>query len=251
MSLTSGSPLDIHYEVIGAGPPVVLLHGLSDSHLGWHEYGFVDQLAHHYQLILVDARGHGASATPHDPSSYRVHQRVADVVSVLDDLRLPRAHVLGYSYGGYTALAMAAIVPDRVASIVVGGAQPFGSDLSLFRDALADGIEGWTAILEALLGGLSDQMKQRVYANDVDALQAAVANDLPDLSRRILEATVPALLYAGRADDRHDRAELCARLLARGSFVSMDGNHMRLAIDAEQVVPPVRDFLAAHAPVPA
>jgi len=53
-----------------------------------------------YQLILIDARGHGASDKPHDPEAYRTETMVADVVSVLNDLNIEKAHFLGYSMGG-------------------------------------------------------------------------------------------------------------------------------------------------------
>ena len=51
----------IHYEVEGVGPPLVLQHGFSDSLQTWYELGYVDALKPENRLILVDARGHGAS----------------------------------------------------------------------------------------------------------------------------------------------------------------------------------------------
>src|SRR3712207_4870218 len=92
----------IYYEVEGAGPPLVLLHGLSDSLASWRDYGFVAGLASDYRLILIDARGHGRSDKPHDPNAYGHAQRAADVAAVLDDLAIDRAHFLGYSLGGWT-----------------------------------------------------------------------------------------------------------------------------------------------------
>lgn len=55
----------IHYQLEGEGPPVVLQHGFTDSLESWYELGYVDALKTDYKLILVDARGHGASEKPH------------------------------------------------------------------------------------------------------------------------------------------------------------------------------------------
>jgi pimeloyl-ACP methyl ester carboxylesterase len=85
----------IHYEVDGTGPPLVLEHGLGTSLELWRLTGFAEPLKSDYQLILVDPRGHGASDKPHDPEAYRMAFRVADVVAVLDDLQIGKAHYCG------------------------------------------------------------------------------------------------------------------------------------------------------------
>ena len=58
----SGS-VRIHYRVEGEGPALVLQHGFSESVVDWYEAGYVDALRPVYRLILIDARGHGASWT--------------------------------------------------------------------------------------------------------------------------------------------------------------------------------------------
>jgi pimeloyl-ACP methyl ester carboxylesterase len=55
-----------HYEVTGAGPPLVLQHGFMCSLDEWDELGYVAALSAQYRLILIDARGHGSSDKPHD-----------------------------------------------------------------------------------------------------------------------------------------------------------------------------------------
>jgi pimeloyl-ACP methyl ester carboxylesterase len=61
--------------------------------------GYVEALRPDYQLILVDARGHGASDKPHEPAAYALSLRVSDIVAVLDALHLSTAHFWGYSMG--------------------------------------------------------------------------------------------------------------------------------------------------------
>jgi len=67
----------IHYELEGEGPPLILLHGLSED-LAWcRDYGYVESLKNDYKLILIDARGHGASDKPHNPDAYKLELFVA------------------------------------------------------------------------------------------------------------------------------------------------------------------------------
>lgn len=97
----------IHYRVEGAGPPLLLQHGFAGSLEAWREFGYVAALRHDYQCILLDARGHGSSDKPHNPSAYDLPSRVGDIVAVLDALRLPKAHFFGYSMGGWIGFGLA------------------------------------------------------------------------------------------------------------------------------------------------
>src|SRR4051794_25832175 len=101
MPYASNQGTRIHYEVEGVGPPLVLHHGTFGSGEQWRDFGYVEALKRDYQLILIDARGHGASDKPHDPAAYDLTLRVTDVTSVLDDFRVQQAHYFGYSMGGW------------------------------------------------------------------------------------------------------------------------------------------------------
>src|SRR5260370_38821394 len=81
----------IHYQVEGEGPALVLQHGFTESVTDWYEAGYVEALRPDYRLILIDARGHGASDKPRDPDAYVLNRRVADVVAVLDALDIAKA----------------------------------------------------------------------------------------------------------------------------------------------------------------
>ena len=75
----------IYYEREGSGPPLVLQHGFTRSLEGWRDSGYVDALKDTYDLILVDARGHGRSDKPHDSADYVLDKRVGDILAVMDD----------------------------------------------------------------------------------------------------------------------------------------------------------------------
>lgn len=88
----------------GQGDPVILLHGfIFSAQSNW--IGVFDALsqAYHYRVVALDLRGHGESGKPHDAGRYGV-EMINDVLSLMDDLKMERAHVIGYSLGGILAL---------------------------------------------------------------------------------------------------------------------------------------------------
>src|SRR3954447_11053440 len=97
MPYVTAGDLRIQYEVEGAGEPLVLVHGFTDSLATWYELGYVDVLAPNYKVILVDMLGHGGSDKPHDPDVYGSTAMARHVVAVLDELHVPSAHFFGYS----------------------------------------------------------------------------------------------------------------------------------------------------------
>jgi pimeloyl-ACP methyl ester carboxylesterase len=124
----------IQYAVQGKGQPVVLIHGLYSSALvNWGLPGISEALAKDYQVIALDARGHGASDKPDDEKAYGT-EMAEDVVRLLDHLKIKKAHVVGYSMGGMIAGKLLATHPDRIESCVLGGMGWFkdGSGLQKF-----------------------------------------------------------------------------------------------------------------------
>ena len=107
MPYANNHSVRIHYQVEGEGPPLVLQHGFTSSLQNWYAYGYVAALQQKYQLILIDARGHGQSDKPYDPAAYALQRRVEDVLAVLDALQVENAHYLGYSMGGRIGFGIA------------------------------------------------------------------------------------------------------------------------------------------------
>jgi pimeloyl-ACP methyl ester carboxylesterase len=116
------SGVNIHYVVAGDGEPVILLHGFIFS-IGpaWVEGGFFDSLSRTNRIAAMDLRGHGQSGKPHDPTRYGL-EMVNDVLRLMDYLRFDKAHVVGYSLGGMLACKCLELAPERLRSVVIGGA---------------------------------------------------------------------------------------------------------------------------------
>jgi pimeloyl-ACP methyl ester carboxylesterase len=107
----------IRYVEKGSGPPLVLMHGYSGT-LDRHfiANGVFANLAKDYRVIAIDLRGHGKSGKPHEPKAYG-EEMARDVVRLLDHLKIQRAHVGGYSLGGFIAARLAVMHPDRLISV--------------------------------------------------------------------------------------------------------------------------------------
>lgn len=119
--ITASDGVRIHYWEIGNGTPVVLIHGFSANAEGkWIKSGISRALAASHRVVAIDARGHGHSDKPHEPSRYG--PRMADdVVELLDHLEIARAHVHGYSMGGSILTQILARHPERVITAIYGG----------------------------------------------------------------------------------------------------------------------------------
>src|SRR5215471_584828 len=125
MAYATNGNVRIHYQVEGHGPTLVLQHGFTHSIRRWHLHGYIESLRNDYEVVLVDARGHGASDKPYDANAYTLAQRVADVVAVLDDLGRATANFWGYSMGGRIGFGLAKYAPERIAAFVIGGQHPY------------------------------------------------------------------------------------------------------------------------------
>ncbi len=115
--------LRLHYtRTGGAKPPVVLAHGFTDDGLCWTPVA--EGLASDYDVIMVDARGHGQSAAPED--GYNMAAMAGDLRGVIAELGLHKPVIMGHSMGGGTTLALAGLYPDVPGAILLEDAAPLG-----------------------------------------------------------------------------------------------------------------------------
>lgn len=236
--------VDIAYDVIGEGTPLTVLHMIFDAKEFWVESGYAEELRNSgRQLIIIDACGHGESSKPHQPERYQLRPRAGEVAAVLDDLKIEKTEVLGYSMGGWTALGLVCHYPDRLLSAAIGGALPYAQDLQPLRRVVAQGPAAWVAFLESMASStLPPSMKKRVLSNDQLALAAVVAEDRLDISDQVASAAVPMLFFAGDSDPRHGRCEEFAQRTG-SRFISVSGaHHIQTLLERDAVVPKVVGF---------
>lgn len=190
---TSG--LEIAFERVGEGPPIVLVHGAADDHRSWQPQ--LDALADEFTLVAWDEPGAGRSSSV--PAGFGVADYARCLAALIEELAVGPAHVAGLSWGGTVTLELYRQRPDLVATLT-----------------LADTYAGWRGSLSA------DEIRARVGAvrRMLDApqdefepiLSGAFAGDPPprfarllreiaaDVRRETLEVQLPLIAETDQRD---------------------------------------------------
>ena len=238
----------IHYQVEGNGPPLICLHGFTDSVESWYEFGYVDALKSDYQLIMIDALGHGASDKPYEPEAYSAERNTANIVAVLDELALSKAHCFGYSMGARTAFAVAAYAPDRLLSLIIGGSPPYPmtpAAIEFYIDSLRKGPETIPPMWE-MDAAVSPALRERLLSNDVEALIAwpIQQKEAQGFENRLPTLPLTCLVIVGEKDSNYASLQECSRLIPDVTFVSLpELGHAGAFLNSTESVPHIKQFL--------
>jgi pimeloyl-ACP methyl ester carboxylesterase len=235
--------LTLSYRAIGAGPPLVLIHGWSANGQEWDEVGWPGSLTGR-TLVIPDLRGHGESAKPSDPAAYQMEALAGDVIALVDAIGAPTADVFGFSMGATIALWTAVLAPARVQSLVAG--------------AVADATAGEASSLARALRGLdpptgrSERYRayiERVGNNDMDALLACLDAGL--LAPQCQELAIfggEALLACGDLDRRREATERLAGCMPGGRFLLLEGDDHMGGFESSRFRAAVVEFLDEVSP---
>lgn len=229
MPTLRATDLEIGYELLGAGPPLILLHAASSS----ARVDFAAQipgLASAFRVYLPDARGHGT--TRWDPAGgFRAESLVDDLEAFVDGLGLITFHLLGFSMGALTGLTFAVRHPERVRTLVLGGIsterEPRASVVRRLLDPAR--IERDDPAWAAKLANRHDPVQGRgAWRQLLPAIAADVATQ-PLLSPgQLRDVTAPALVACGDRDPfvPVDQAVRLVRQLGNGRLlVAPDCGH--------------------------
>lgn len=209
MPLVDNNGIKINYVVEGQGPPLLLIHASMGSHAEWHACDYIKTLKNDFKLVIVDLRGHGKSDKPKDIPSYSSRKFTSDIIAVLDDLGITKAHCWGYSMGGSIALFLSRDYPERFLSFIIGGADPLGfRDEALvrfnrIRGLLKKGADGLLQHLEERGDVITPENEEGLRAMDYDVINAySNAEDLYDrVDEHLYQLETPVLFYAGEKDE--------------------------------------------------
>jgi pimeloyl-ACP methyl ester carboxylesterase len=182
--------LGIHIAEAGSGPPVLLLHGWPQHWYAWRE--LIPLLADSWRLICPDLRGFGWTDAPAD--GYRTVDLAADMVALLDALKLDRVDVIGHGEGGRVGFELCLSQPGRVRRLVTLAAMhPYPSLRLLAPHAWRF---WWTPLVETSL--LGRQVVRHVPAVTRTVLRASAA-DGAVLGDAVIEEFVASVREPARA----------------------------------------------------
>jgi len=220
----------IHFVERGAGLPVLLIHGAFGSATRFLDNPFGRRLSGNHRVIAPDSLAHGESDAPPDPRCYRAEARASHLVAVLDALEIERAHVVGYSMGGWMASALAARSPERIASLSIGGWDVVNG---MYTPAKAWGLPEVTyRILSEVIRRDRPDLLSWVRAGDEAGLAASInaMNELDGLAAAVVRGPAPVTFWMGRDDLYH---AACAQFAEANGLplITLPGDHITMLDD--------------------
>ncbi len=225
------------------GPVVILLHGSPGSNNEVKDLGAY--LEPRYRVISPDLPGFGASSHRIPDYSFRAHARY--LLQLLDSLRIPDAHWVGFSMGGGVILSAADLAPDRIRSLVLLsalGTQEFELLGDYWLNHAIHGLQlaGLWLLREAVphFGAWDPSFLGVAYARNF------YDSDQRPLRRILQEYQGPAFIIQGKRDDLvpKEAALESHRLLPQSELLMLEGNHFMTFQRPGDLAPPLLSFLA-------
>lgn len=205
---------EIYYEVLGDGPPVVLLHPFPASHLLM--VPVADMLASRYRVLLPDLRGHGESSPGDGPATMEKHAH--DVVRLCETEHIGRATFIGVSIGGYVLFEVWRRYSERIAALVFCNTKASLDSEEARQDRLRSAAEARQHGPVDFLNATADKLVGRTTRTNRPDIQAAARKIMarstvagivavqegmaarPDSLPTLPTINVPTLVIAGDED---------------------------------------------------
>ena len=256
---------EVSYEVKGAGPPVILIHGLGGSKRLWSRVG--SDLAESFTVVTYDLRGSGDTSESRPEEELSLAVWAEDLAGLVDRLGVERPALVGHSLGASIALKYTLSHPADVSALVLMGADPELSRLAPRMEKVVEligrvGMEEWVAehwskntpfAAESLARTpeILDEYRAMVLGNAPGAYTRtclAIART-ESLTGQLSQVVRPALVISGTADDRTlpEAGRELASALADASYVELEGVGHTMPLEAPaEVSTAIRRFLASR-----
>lgn len=199
--------IKLHFTELGSGYPLILLHGNGENS-GYFEHQ-TKYFSERYRVIAVDTRGHGQS--PRGTADFTIEQFAEDLHCLLDELRIEKADILGFSDGANIALTFALKYPQYVNKLVLNGGNLFPSGMKL------------SVHIPIIAGYYLTKLFRKKHEHELLALMANEPHIQPKSLRRL---DIPTLVIAGTHDmikEKHTR--LIAESIPSAQLVFIEGTH--------------------------
>jgi len=222
--------VSIHYAVYGHGSPVIFLHGGLANADYWGKQ--VPAVAAHHTVIVMDSRGHGRSSRDERPFGYDL--MADDVVALMDQLKIARADIVGWSDGGILGIDLAMRHPDRVGKI-------FAFAANTLTSGVKDGLENNPTFAAFIERGRHEYEAYSATPTQYDAFNSQIGKmwaDQPNWSEAQLKAIgAPVLVVDGEHDEaiKREHTEYIAATIPHGGLLILPGvSHFAFLQDPAQ-----------------
>jgi pimeloyl-ACP methyl ester carboxylesterase len=215
MAVSRVREIELTYDDVGAGVPVVLLHGFPFNRTMWREQ--IESLKDSHRVVAPDLRGLGETTVTTDAPA-TMEEMARDVAALLDELRITRCILGGLSMGGYVALAFYRLFPRRVRALLLADTRP-QADTEEGRRTRAETAEralkeGMSAIADAMLPKLLthtthmkhpervERVREMILATSPKGAAAALRGmaERRDQTRLLADIIQPTLIIVGSED---------------------------------------------------
>jgi pimeloyl-ACP methyl ester carboxylesterase len=219
-----------HFVEKGSGEPLILLHGNGEN-CGYFKKQ-LDVFAELYRVIALDTRGHGQ--TPRGDAPFTIRQFSEDLLGFMDEHGIERTHILGFSDGGNIAMVFAMAYPERVARLILNGANLTSAGVKLSTQLPIE--------LGYRIAKLSSRKSEKARAHS--ELLGLMVNDPNVRPEELQGITARTLVIAGTKDViKQSETRRIAAAIPDSRLVFIPGDHFIARRNPEAFNRAVLDFL--------
>ena len=206
--------MDINHFFLekGNGEPLILLHG-NGGNSGYFKKQ-IDEFSKHYHVYAIDTRGHGK--TPRGDKPFTIRQFADDLLGFMDEHKIEKANILGFSDGGNIAMIFAIRYPDRVDRLILNGA-----------NLKAEGVKRSTQFPIEIGYKMAKKFANKSDSARLNAeMLGLMVNDPNVEPEELADIKAKTLVIAGTNDMiKEEHTKLIAAGISNSELVILKGNH--------------------------
>jgi pimeloyl-ACP methyl ester carboxylesterase len=238
----------IYYETIEnptSDQWLLLMHPIMGSMRSWKNLGYVRRFEKDYNILLIDALGHGNSIKEQNYFEYKLEIASIKYLQILKQLNLKNLFAIGYSLGGWNLLGMIREQPNLFSKVAIGGAHPLARNITdlnamieLYSKPVDDIIEHFNAHSQMR----KDEIKKNHFPSLVQTLKAM--REFKGFTKSDFEKiTMPVLVYAGAKDYLYNKIKESVNFFPFPEFVTLfDMEHNDPMIKVTKSYPILEEF---------
>lgn len=249
--------IEINYNTVGKGTPLVFLHGFLENATMWDT--IIPYFSDHYQCITIDLLGHGKT----DSLSYlhKMEDMAKAVKAVLDTLIIDNPIVIGHSMGGYVALAYIDQFPEKTSGLVLLNSTSFedSEERKINRSRAIDIVKKNSNVYTGMaIANLFAEENRLKYSDEIEIIKnkaskisvQGIVSALEGMKIRkdhtttLLKYSKPKIIFAGKKDSVLTyQQNIEASQQSKTDLISFDGGHMSYLENKDEFVQSLQTFL--------